>query len=85
MVKDYLLLFKNASSSRFFLQEIQLNTTLPDARGKNPASLLHTIHVPIQVPQTRALTVTCLHRSHLQGCQQLTESTSGHYGEFLQV
>uniref|UniRef100_G3SA89 Lysosome-associated membrane glycoprotein 1 n=1 Tax=Gorilla gorilla gorilla TaxID=9595 RepID=G3SA89_GORGO len=29
----------NASSSRFFLQGIQLNTILPDARGENPQSL----------------------------------------------
>ncbi|KAK2118683.1 Lysosome-associated membrane glycoprotein 1 [Saguinus oedipus] len=34
-----IFVFKNASSSRFFLQGIQLNTTLPDARGENPQSL----------------------------------------------
>jgi len=50
----------NTSTSRYFLQGIQLNMTLPDARGKTPITPLpdqvprstHS-HLPLQTPPSR--------------------------------
>lgn len=47
MFKDCFLLFKDPNTSQFFLQGIQLNMTVPDARGKAPTS-----HLPVQESQS---------------------------------